>query len=78
MYKELIQKDFDTLKREKSNSTKKNKILKLFENINAIFTGTYLHYRELFKQTKFERSIADRVKLRKQELDIINNRKNKQ
>ena len=43
LYKELIQKDFDALKREKSNSTKKNNILKIFENINAIFTGIYLH-----------------------------------
>ena len=77
MYKELIQKDFDALKREKSNSTKKNNILKIFENINAIFTGTYLHYGELFKETKFERSIADRVKLRKQKLDIINKNKEK-
>ena len=77
MYKELIQKDFDALKREKSNSTKKNNILKLFENTNAIFTGTYLHYGELFKETKFERSIADRAKLRKQKLDIINKNKEK-
>ena len=77
LYKELIQKDFDALKREKSNSTKKNNILKIFENINAIFTGTYLHYGELFKETKFERSIADRVKLRKQKLDIINKNKEK-
>ena len=76
--KNCIQKDFDALKRVKSNSTKKNNILKLFENINAIFTGTYLHYGELFIETNFERSIADRVKLRKQKLDIINKRKNKQ
>ena len=73
----MIQKDFDALKREKSNSTKKNNILKILENINAIFTGTYLHYGELFKETKFERSIADRVKLRKQKLDIINKNKEK-
>ena len=73
----MIQKDFDALKREKSNSTKKNNILKIFENKNAIFTGTYLHYGELFKETKFERSIADRVKLRKQKLDIINKNKEK-
>ena len=49
LYKELIQKDFDARKREKSNSTKKNNILKIFENINAIFTGTYLHYGKLPK-----------------------------
>ena len=36
-----------------------------------------MHYRELFKETQFERSIADRVKLRKQKLDIINKNKEK-
>ena len=44
LYKQLIQKDFDALKREKSNSTKKNNILENFGNINAIFSGAYLHY----------------------------------
>ena len=71
----MIQKDFDALKREKSNSTKKNNILKILENINAIFTGTYLHYGKLPKETKFERSIADRIKSRKERLDIINKNK---
>ena len=65
LYNELIQQDTDALKREKSNNIKKNNILKILESIGAIFTGNYLHYGELFKETKFERSIADRVKLRK-------------
>ena len=72
MYKELIQKDIDALEREKSNDIKKNNILKILENINAIFTGTYLQQGKLPKETEFERSIADRVKLRQQKLDIIN------
>ena len=76
-YKELIQKDFDALKRGKSNSTKKNNILEILKNINAIFTGNYFHYRELPKETILERSIVDRVKLRKQKLDIINKNKEK-
>ena len=76
-YKELIQKDFDALKRGKSNSTKKNNILEILKNINAIFTGNYFHYRELPKEAIFERSIVDRVKLRKQKLDIINKNKEK-
>ena len=62
----MIQKDLDALKREKSNNIKKNNILKILVNIGAIFTGNYLHYRELSKETIFERSIADRVKLRQQ------------
>ena len=60
-----MQKVIDALKREKSNNIKKNNILKILESIGAIFPGNYLHYGELFKETKFERSIADRVKLRK-------------
>ena len=71
LYKELIQKDLDALEREKSNNTKKNNILKVLGNINAIFTGTYLHYGKLSKETKFERSIADRIKSRKERLDIV-------
>ena len=72
LFKELIQRDIDPIEREKSNNIKKNNILKILENINAIFTGTYLQQGKLPKETEFERSIADRVKLRQQKLDIIN------
>ena len=48
--KELMQKDIDALEREKSNSIKKNNILKILEDISAIFTGDYLHYREVPKK----------------------------
>ena len=75
LYKELIQKDIDALEREKSNSIKKNNILKILENIGAIFTGAYLHYEEVPKETRFERNIAERVKSRRQRLDIINKKK---
>ena len=50
MYKEFIQKDTDALEREKSNSIKKKNILKILKNIDAIFTGTYLHYGEVPKK----------------------------
>ena len=50
LYKEFIQKDIDELEREKSNSIKKNNILKILKNIGAIFTGTYLHYGEVPKK----------------------------
>ena len=46
----MIQKDIDALKREKSNSIKKNNILEILKNIGAIFTGTYLHYGEVPKK----------------------------
>ena len=36
-----------------------------------------MHYGKLPKETEFERSIADRVKLRKQKLGIINENKEK-
>ena len=75
MYKELLQKDVDGLGREKSNSIKKHHILKILENIGAIFTGAYLHYGEVPKETIFERNIAERVKLRRQRLDIIKKKK---
>ena len=46
LYKELIQKDTDPLEREKSNSIKKDNVLKVLDNIDAIFTGAYLHYKD--------------------------------
>ena len=75
LYKELIQKDIDALEKEKSNSIKKDNILKILENIGAIFTGTYFHYKELPKKTIFQRNIAESVKLRKRRLDIIDKKK---
>ena len=81
MYEELIQKDIDVLEREKSNSIKKYNILKILENIGAIFTGAYAHYKEVPKKTIVERNIVKAVKLRrrriaeieKEEQDINNN-----
>ena len=61
LYKKLIQKDIDALEREKSNSIKKNNMLEILENIGAIFTGTYSHYREVPKKTIVERNIAESV-----------------
>ena len=66
LYEELIQKDTDALTRKKS---------KILDNVNAIFTAdTYLHYKELPKETEFERSIAGREKLRRQRLDEVKKR----
>ena len=76
LYNELIQKDIDALKREKSNSNKKY-VLKILENINVILNCNYFHYKELPKETIFERSIADRIKSGKERFNIINtNKKN--
>ena len=65
--KELIQKDIDALERGKSNSIKKYNIL---EDMSAIFTGAYLHYEEVPQETT-ERSIANRVRLRKEKITEI-------
>ena len=56
----MTQKDIEALEREKSNSIKKNNILKILENIGAIFTGAYLHYGEVPKKTTVKRSIYRR------------------
>ena len=36
-----------------------------------MFTGTYLHYKEVPKEAIFERKIAERLKLRKESLAEI-------
>ena len=69
--KELIQKDIDALEREKSNSIKKNNISKILENIDGIFTGTYLHYGEVHKGTTVERNIAENAKLKRRRVSEI-------
>ena len=69
LYKELIQKDIDALTREKSNSIKKHNIQDILNNIGAIFTSSYLHYKEVPKETMPERSIAERLKLKKRKTD---------
>ena len=71
LYNELIQKDIDTLKKIKSNKPEKHNILNILENVGTIFTGSYLHYKDVPKETMSERSIADRTKLRRQKSDGI-------
>ena len=72
LYEESIQKEIKVLTREKSNSIKKYNILNILENVGSIFTAdTYLHCKELPKETEFERSIAERTKLSRQSLDEV-------
>ena len=65
MYDKFIKKDIGALKREKGNSMRKYNILKILDNIGAIFTGAYLHHGEVPKKTMVERSIAESVKLKR-------------
>ena len=80
LYKELIQKDTDALEREKSDESnkidnvRKFNILNILDNVGSIFTGTYLHYKNLLKETMFARSIAEKTKLRRGRSDEIENR----
>ena len=67
----MIQKDIDTLEREKGDRFEKYNILNILKNVGSIFTGTYLHYKNVPKETMFERSIAERTKLRIGRLDEI-------
>ena len=66
----LIQKDIDALKREKSNNIRKYNILDILNIVGAIFTGTYLHYEDVLKETMFKRSVAERIKFRKEKLNL--------
>ena len=45
--------------------------MNILENVNAIFTGAYFNYKDVPKETTFERSIAERIILRKRRLDEI-------
>ena len=67
----MIQKDIDVPEREKSNSIKKYNILKILENIGAIFTDTYLHYGEVPKKIIVERDIEESVKVRRRRIAEI-------
>ena len=83
LYNELIQKDTDALEREKNDESnkidnvRKFNILSILDNVGSIFTGAYLHYKNLLKETMFARSIAEKTKLRRGRSDEIENRKKK-
>ena len=84
LYNELIQKDTDALEREKNDESnkidnvRKFNILSILDNVGSIFTGAYLHYKNLLKETMFARSIAEKTKLRRGRSDEIENRKKKE
>ena len=45
--------------------------MNILKNVGSIFTGAYLHYKNVPKETIFERSIADRIKLRNERSNEI-------
>ena len=74
-YNKLMQKDINTLEKLKSNKPEKHNILDILENVGAAFTGAYMHYKDVSKETIFERNIAERTKLRREKLDKIKEKK---
>ena len=71
LYNKLIQKDIDALERENSDQNIKRKILDIFSNVGSTFSVPYLHYNDVPKENMFERSIAERTKLRRRRFDEI-------
>ena len=51
---------------------KRHKILEVLENLKSVFTGTYLHYKDV--PSELEESIAERTKLRRQRSNEIANK----
>ena len=49
LYHELIQKDVDAIERGKSDDIRKHNILDILNNVGSIFTGAYLHYKDVPK-----------------------------
>ena len=43
----------------------------IINNVSSVFPGTYLHYSDIPKETMFERSIAERAKLKRGRYDEI-------
>ena len=72
LYADLIKGDIAALKGGKGKSKdKRENMLNALKNLALIFTGTYLHYDSASKtesEPNFEESIAERTKLRRQEL----------
>ena len=45
--------------------------MNILNSVGSIFTGPYLHYKNVLKETMFAKSIAERTKLRKGRSDKI-------
>ena len=78
LYNELIQKDNDALEKEKNYAEReevdgiiKYNVLNILKNVGSIFSGAYLDYKHVPKEAMFERSIEERINLRRGRLDKI-------
>ena len=72
----MIKPEVDALKHAKGKSKNKgNNILYILNNIeSSLFDGVYFHYKDAPKKTEYEKSIAERAKLRRQRLDEVKKR----
>ena len=69
-YSDLINPDITELKNMKGKGkNKRYNILKVLKNLNSVFTGVSLHYKDVPKKAMLERSIAEKTKLRRERLD---------
>ena len=73
LYNDLIEPDFDALTHTKGKSkNKRNNILNILNNIElSLFDSVYVHYKDVPKKREYEKSIAEREKLRRQRLDEV-------
>ena len=73
LYSDMIAPDITKLENVKGKGkNKRHKILEVLENLKSVFTGTYLHYKDV--PSELEESIAERTKLRRQRSDEIANK----
>ena len=72
-YSDLIAPDITELENAKGKGkNERHKILEVLENLKSVFTGVYLHCKDVPSES--EESIVEREKLRRQRPDEIANR----
>ena len=71
LYSDLIILDILALEESKGQAkSKRNKILNVLKDLESVFTGVYLRYKDVPKPES-EESIAERTKLRRKRSDEI-------
>ena len=75
LYNELIQWDIDALEGEEINGTRKYNIFNILNNVGSIFADTHLYYKNVPKETMFERRIAQ---IKRKEQNVNNELKKAQ
>ena len=72
LHKDLIQAETNAPNGEKSSVIRKYNILNILNNVGSVLSvDTYLHHKDVPKETLFEKSIVEKNKLRRQRLDEI-------